>query len=108
VLKRGFRLAKKNRNALNVPEISRSRKQTHERDFLSELVRGRDLRGSWKIACVKVGVSGVFLSISRRTALGQLEAAHPAAAMRNDRHKTEANYRRYAIVDEAMLKENAL
>jgi hypothetical protein len=86
VLKRGFRLAKKNRNALNVPEISRSRKQTHERDFLSELVRGRDLRGSWKIACVKVGVS----------------------AMRNDRHKTEANYRRYAIVDEAMLKENAL
>jgi hypothetical protein len=45
----------------------------------------------------------------RRTAVRNLERAGVprSAAMRMVGHKTEAIYRRYAIVDEAMMREGA-
>ena len=47
---------------------------------------------------------------SRRTAVRNLERAGVprSAAMKMVGHKTEAIYRRYAIVDEGMLKDAAV
>jgi len=67
----------------------------------------RDWRGSWKKACRDAGVPGRLVHDFRRTAVRNLERAGVprSAAMKLTGHKTEAVYRRYAIVDSAMLEE---
>lgn len=69
----------------------------------------RDFRGAWAVACKEAGVPGRIPHDFRRTAVRNLERAGVprSAAMKMTGHKTEAVYRRYAIVDEAMLQESA-
>ncbi|MBI3028908.1 MAG: tyrosine-type recombinase/integrase [Candidatus Rokubacteria bacterium] len=66
-------------------------------------------RRAWKSACKKAGVPGRIPHDFRRTAVRNLERAGVprSVAMRMVGHKTEAMYRRYAIVDETMLREGA-
>jgi integrase len=68
-----------------------------------------DLRGAWRKACASAGVPGRIPHDFRRTAVRNLERAGVprSTAMAMVGHKTEAVYRRYAIVDAAMLKEGA-
>ena len=67
----------------------------------------RDFRHSWKIACQKAGLVGRIPHDFRRTAVRNLERAgvSRSAAMAMVGHKTESIYRRYAIVDSAVLNE---
>jgi integrase len=76
----------------------------HRRDKLI-----RTYRRSWLTACRKAGVPGRIPHDFRRTAVRNLERAGVprSAAMAMVGHKTESIYRRYAITDEAMLKEGA-
>ena len=69
----------------------------------------RDFRGAWQAACRKAGVPGRIPHDFRRTAVRNLERAGVprSTAMAMVGHKTEAVYRRYAIVDSAMLQEGA-
>jgi integrase len=69
----------------------------------------KDFRGAWAIACKAAGVPNRIPHDFRRTAVRNLERAGVprSAAMKMTGHKTEAVYRRYAIVDEAMLQESA-
>ena len=69
----------------------------------------RDLRGAWITACTKAGIPGRVLHDFRRTAVRNLERAGVprSTAMKIVGHKIESIYRRYAIVDEAMMKEGA-
>jgi integrase len=84
----------------------------------------RHFRRAWVTACAKAGLArkvtdeaGDVVKVEplrlvhdfRRTAVRNLERAGVprSAAMRMVGHKTEAIYRRYAIVDEAMLREAA-
>ncbi len=69
----------------------------------------RDFRRAWQLACAAAGVPGRIPHDFRRTAVRNLERAGVprSAAMAMVGHKTEAIYRRYAIVDEAMLREAA-
>jgi integrase len=74
--------------------------------------RGRVLRGftkAWRKACRDAGLPGRIPHDFRRTAVRNLERAGVprSTAMAMVGHKTESIYRRYAIVDEAMLKEGA-
>jgi integrase len=64
-------------------------------------------RRSWLTACKDAGVPGKIPHDFRRTAIRNLERAGVprSTAMRLVGHRTESTYRRYAIVDEAMLKE---
>lgn len=66
-------------------------------------------RRAWATACEKAGVPGAYVHDFRRTAVRNLERAgiSRSAAMQMTGHLTEAVYRRYAIVDEATLKEAA-
>jgi len=66
-------------------------------------------RRAWKTACTKVGLPGRIPHDFRRTAVRNLERAgvSRSVAMKMVGHKTEAIYRRYAIVDEVMLREGA-
>jgi integrase len=78
-------------------------------------------RRAWLTACRKAGFAQLVSEIPRvikalrvphdfrRTAVRNLERAGVprSTAMRMVGHKTEAIYRRYAIVDEVMLKEGA-
>jgi integrase len=68
-----------------------------------------DLRAAWKAACRKGGVPGRILHDFRRTAVRNLELAgvSRSAAMAMVGHKTEAIYRRYAIVDAGALRDAA-
>jgi integrase len=68
-----------------------------------------DFRGAWQVACRKAGVPGRIPHDFRRTAVRNLERAGVprSTAMAMVGHKTEAVYRRYAIVDSAMLQEGA-
>jgi integrase len=73
---------------------------------------GRPIQGfrkAWATACREAGVPGRIPHDLRRTAVRNLERAGVprSTAMRMVGHKTEAIYRRYAIVDEAMLREGA-
>jgi integrase len=82
----------------------------------------RSFRHAWASACLKAGFARVvsekprrveLLRIPhdfRRTAVRNLERSGVprSAAMAMVGHKTEAIYRRYAIVDEAMLREGAV
>jgi integrase len=66
-------------------------------------------RRAWLTACKGAGLSGRIPHDFRRTAVRNLERAGVprSTAMKMVGHKTESIYRRYAIVDEAMLKEGA-
>jgi|SRR5579863_688822 len=70
----------------------------------------RDFRWVWASACKGAGVPGRIPHDFRRTAVRNLERAGVprSAAMAMVGHRTEAIYRRYAIADEAMLKEGAI
>jgi integrase len=74
--------------------------------------RGKPIKGfrkAWAAACKAAGVPGRIPHDFRRTAVRNLERAGVprSTAMKMVGHKTEAIYRRYAIVDEAMLREGA-
>jgi integrase len=66
-------------------------------------------RRSWAKACELAGVPGRLPHDLRRTAVRNLERAGVprSTAMAMVGHKTESIYRRYAITDEAMLREGA-
>jgi integrase len=70
----------------------------------------KDFRGAWKTACTAAGCPGRIPHDFRRTAVRNLERAGVprSAAMAMVGHKTEAIYRRYAIVDSGVLQEAAL
>ena len=69
----------------------------------------KDYYGAWDEACRLAGLPDRIAHDLRRTAVRNLERAGVprSAAMRMTGHKTESVYRRYAIVDEAMLREGA-
>ena len=71
--------------------------------------RIKDLRGAWDAACTAAGCPGRILHDFRRTAVRNLERAGVprSAAMSMVGHKTEAIYRRYAIVDAGALRDAA-
>ena len=67
----------------------------------------KTFRRSWRTACRLAGLPGKIPHDFRRTAVRNLERAGVprSAAMKMVGHKTESVYRRYAIVDQAMLQE---
>ncbi len=67
----------------------------------------RSFRRAWHSACKKAGVPGRIPHDFRRTAVRNLERAGVprSVAMKLVGHKTEAIYRRYAIVSESDLRE---
>jgi integrase len=67
----------------------------------------KTFRRSWRTACRLAGLPGKIPHDFRRTAVRNLERAGVprSAAMKMVGHKTESVYRRYAIVDQAMLRE---
>jgi integrase len=68
----------------------------------------KDYRKTWEAACKKAGVPGRIPHDFRRTAVRKLERAgvSRSVAMKRTGHRTEAVYRRYAIVSEADLSES--
>src|SRR5262249_52236037 len=71
--------------------------------------RRRDLRKARRTACTKAGLPGMLVPDFRRTAVRNLERAGVprSVAMKITGHKTEAVYRRYAIVSDADLQEGS-
>ena len=71
--------------------------------------RIRDFRKVWETACKAAGCPGRIPHDFRRTAVRNLERAGVprSAAMAMVGHKTEAIYRRYAIVESGALREAA-
>ncbi len=69
--------------------------------------RIQDFRTAWQGACERAGVQGAWVHDLRRTAVRNLERAgvSRSVAMKLTGHKTEAVYRRYAIVAESDLRE---
>jgi integrase len=67
----------------------------------------RSLRRAWKTACTDAGRPGLLLHDLRRSAVRNVERAgiSRSVAMKLTGHKTEAVYRRYAIVAEGDLRE---
>src|SRR5687767_13845566 len=67
----------------------------------------RNMRGAWASACEAAGYPGKLFHDFRRTAVRNLERAGVprSTAMARVGHKTEAIYKRYAIVDEASHRE---
>jgi integrase len=70
----------------------------------------RTFRRAWLTACVKSGVPGKIPHDFRRSAVRNLERAGVprSAAMAMVGHRTESIYRRYAIVDTAMMRDAAV
>ncbi|MBV8771499.1 MAG: tyrosine-type recombinase/integrase [Deltaproteobacteria bacterium] len=69
----------------------------------------KDFRHVWKAACTAAGIPGRIPHDFRRTAVRNLERAgvSQSAAMAMTGHLTDSVYRRYAIVDQTVLKEGA-
>jgi integrase len=69
----------------------------------------KHVRTAWENACTKAGVPGRLLHDMRRSAVRNLErdGVSRSAAMAMVGHKTEAIYRRYAIVDASALRDAA-
>jgi integrase len=69
----------------------------------------RNIRKTWQVACREAGLAGRIPHDFRRTAVRNLERAGVprSVAMRMVGHNTESVYRRYAIVDEGMLRDAA-
>jgi integrase len=67
----------------------------------------KSLRRAWVTACRKAGLPGLLPHDLRRSAVRNLERAgiSRSVAMKLTGHKTEAIYRRYAIVAESDLRE---
>jgi integrase len=67
----------------------------------------KSLRRAWMTACREAGRPGLLLHDLRRSAVRNLERAgiSRSVAMKLTGHKTEAVYRRYAIVAESDLRE---
>jgi integrase len=72
--------------------------------------RIQDFRKAWATACRKAGVPGRLRHDFRRTAVRNMErqGVPRSVATKLTGHKTEAVYRRYAIVSDADLKAAAL
>ena len=70
----------------------------------------RDYYSAWHTACREAKLGGRIPHDFRRTAVRNLERAGVprSTATRVTGHKTEAVYRRYAIVDSAMLREGVV
>jgi len=70
----------------------------------------KDYRSAWQTACEAAGLPGRIPHDFRRTAVRNLERAgvSRSVAMKLTGHKTEAVYRRYAIVSEQDLHEAAV
>jgi integrase len=70
----------------------------------------KDFRSAWQTACQAGGVPGKIPHDFRRTAVRNLEkdGVSRSAAMAMVGHKTEAIYRRYAIVDAGALRDAAM
>jgi len=106
-----------------IPELRAILEQQLERTLRLERVTGqiiawlfhrngtpiKSFRRAWLTACKDAGVPGRIPHDFRRTAVRNLERAGVprSTAMALVGHKTEAIYRRYAIADEAMLREGA-
>jgi integrase len=71
--------------------------------------RSKTSADHWISACEAAGYPGKLIHDFRRTAVRNLERAGVprSTAMQMVGHKTEAIYRRYAIVDEQMHREGA-
>jgi integrase len=69
----------------------------------------REFRTAWTNACKTAGCPGKLIHDMRRSAVRTLERAGVprSTAMQMVGHKTESIYKRYAIVDAAMLREAA-
>lgn len=69
----------------------------------------RDYYAAWRAACTAAGIERIPHDF-RRTAVRNFERAGVprTTAMAMVGHKTESIYRRYGIVDQAMLDEGAL
>lgn len=69
----------------------------------------KNFRYAWEKACRLAGTPGRLVHDFRRTAVRNLERAGVprSSAMKITGHKTETVYRRYAIVDEGMMREAA-
>jgi integrase len=69
--------------------------------------RIKSYRRAWLSACRKAGLPGLIPHDFRRTAIRNFERVGipRSVAMKMVGHKTEDVYRRYAIADEAMLRE---
>lgn len=67
----------------------------------------RDMRRSWDAACERAGVPGRWFHDLRRTAVRNLERAgvSRSVAMKLTGHRSEAVFRRYAIVAEQDLRD---
>ena len=104
-----------------VPELLETLTQQLEHTEAIQLATGRiipwilhrngepikSFRRSWLTACKKAGVPGRIPHDFRRTAVRNLERAGVprSAAMKMIGHRTVSIYSRYAIADEAMLRE---
>jgi integrase len=79
--------------------------EDHERDGEQQ----QSIRKVWMTACKEAGYEGRVIHDLRRSAVRTLERASVprSTAMALVGHKTESIYRRYAIQDEAMLREGA-
>jgi integrase len=69
----------------------------------------RELRKAWITACKKALLVGMIPHDLRRTAVWNLERAgvSRSVAMKLTGHKTDAVYRRYAIVSDYDMREGA-
>src|SRR5262245_57855778 len=79
-------------------------------DGAHEGERMQNFRKAWATACRKAGVPGRLRHDFRRTAVRNMERSgvSRSVATKLTGHKTEAVYRRYAIVSDADLKAAAL
>lgn len=75
--------------------------------FHREGRRVKSIRQAWWTACEKTGLDGMIPHDFRRSAVRRLERAGVprSVAMQLVGHQTEAIYRRYAITNEADLRD---